>query len=100
MDCIRIVDLEIYANHGLLKEENTLGQKFLISANLYLDTRKAGICDDMELSVDYNEVCHLIYDYVKDNTFGLIETVSEELAEEILISFLGTYRPSSELRVC
>lgn len=87
MDCIRIVDLEIYANHGLLKEENTLGQKFLISANLYLDTRKAGICDDMELSVDYNEVCHLIYDYVKDNTFGLIETVSEELAEEILISF-------------
>jgi len=87
MDCIKIVDLEVYGNHGLLKEENVLGQKFLISANLYLDTRKAGLCDAMEFSVDYGEVCHLIYEYARDNTFGLIETVSEELAEEILISF-------------
>ena len=87
MDCIKIVDLEIFGNHGLLREENALGQKFLISANLYLDTRRAGICDVMEFSVDYNEVCHLIYDYVKGNTYNLIETVSEELAEEILLSF-------------
>lgn len=87
MDCIKIVDLEIFGNHGLLREENALGQKFLISANLYLDTRRAGMCDAMEFSVDYNEVCHLIYDYVKGNTYNLIETVSEELAEEILLSF-------------
>ena len=43
MDRIRIDDLEIFAYHGVFPEENTLGQKFVISADLYTDTRKAGL---------------------------------------------------------
>ena len=35
MDQIIIKDLEVYANHGLYKEEKVLGQKFLVSAVLY-----------------------------------------------------------------
>ena len=38
MDQITIKDLEVYANHGLYKEEKALGQKFLVSAILSLDT--------------------------------------------------------------
>ena len=40
-DRIRIIDLEVFANHGVFPEENALGQKFVISADLYTDTRKA-----------------------------------------------------------
>ena len=29
-DQIKIQDLEVFANHGVFPEENTLGQKFLI----------------------------------------------------------------------
>ena len=36
MDQITIKDLEVYANHGLYKEEKALGQKFLVSAILSL----------------------------------------------------------------
>ena len=39
MDQITIKDLEVYANHGLYKEEKVLGQKFLVSAVLYVDTK-------------------------------------------------------------
>ena len=35
MDQIAIKDLECYCHHGVLKEENVLGQKFLVSAILY-----------------------------------------------------------------
>ena len=42
MDKIHIKDLEVFAKHGVFPEENVLGQKFLISATLYTDTRKAG----------------------------------------------------------
>ena len=35
MDSIRIENLEVYCHHGVLKEENVLGQKFLVSAILY-----------------------------------------------------------------
>lgn len=42
LDEIRIEDLEVFANHGVFPEENVLGQKFLVTAVLYTDTRKAG----------------------------------------------------------
>ena len=53
MDQITIKDLEVYANHGLYKEEKALGQKFLVSAILSLDTKLAGVSDQMDYSVDY-----------------------------------------------
>ena len=31
MDEIRIVDLEVFANHGVFPEENALGQKFIVN---------------------------------------------------------------------
>ena len=60
MDQITIKDLEVYANHGLYKEEKVIGQKFLVSAILSLDTKLAGVSDQMEYSVDYGKVCHMI----------------------------------------
>lgn len=41
-DQITIKNLEVYANHGVFPEEQKLGQKFIVSAILYTDTRKAG----------------------------------------------------------
>ena len=46
-DEIRIEDLEVFANHGVFPEENTLGQKFVVSAVLFTDTRMAGKTDDL-----------------------------------------------------
>lgn len=87
MDKIKILNLECYGKHGVYKEENVLGQKFVVSAVLYVDTRKAGTSDDLELSVDYGSVCHMINKFMQENTYKLIETVAEKLAEMILISY-------------
>lgn len=40
-DEIHIENLQVFANHGVFPEENKLGQKFLVSAVLYVDTRAA-----------------------------------------------------------
>ena len=79
MDIIKIKNLEVFSNHGVLKEENVLGQKFLISADIYLDTRKAGTTDDINDSVNYSEICHLVKNIMEKNTFKLIETAAEKL---------------------
>ena len=55
MDKIKIQNLEVYCNHGVFPEETKLGQKFLISAVLYMDTREAGLTDHLERSVNYGE---------------------------------------------
>ena len=85
MDKINIRNIEVFAKHGVAPEEKTLGQKFVISASLYMDLRGAGIADDLAKTLDYNETCHVIKAFVEENTFSLIESVAERLAEKLLI---------------
>lgn len=87
MDKIKIQDLEVFAKHGVFKEETVLGQKFLVSAILHTDTRKAGKSDDIHNSTNYGEVCHFITAFMQENTYKLIETVAEQLAKELLLKF-------------
>ena len=47
MDKICIRRLEVYAHHGVYEEEKRLGQKFYITVEMELDTRAAGISDDL-----------------------------------------------------
>lgn len=84
MDEIKIRNLEIFANHGVFLEENKLGQKFVVSCTLYLDTRKAGKGDSLEDSVHYGLVAQLIKKEMENHTFALIECVAEHLADIIL----------------
>ena len=86
LDEIRIEDLEVFANHGVFPEENVLGQKFLVSAVLYTDTRKAGQTDDLTASIHYGEVCAFIDRYLREHTFKLLERAAECLAEELLLN--------------
>lgn len=86
-DFILIENLEIFANHGVLKEEVVLGQKFLISAVLYLDVSAASANDEINKTVNYAQVCKFITKFVKENTFNLIETVADRLAKELLIEY-------------
>lgn len=87
MDQIKIENLKVFAYHGVFPEENEKGQFFYVDAVLYLHTRKAGKTDELSLSVNYGEVCHLIYNYMTKHTFCLLETIAEGLAENILLNF-------------
>ncbi len=87
MDQICIKRLEVFAKHGVKPEENTLGQKFLISATLYCDTRKAGTTDMLSDSVNYSEVSGLIKKETESNLFKLLERLANHLAKTILLTF-------------
>ena len=80
MDKIYIKDLEIYANHGVFQEEKTLGQRFLISLELFLSLREAGTTDDITKTVHYGELCQLVEEEFKKESYDLIEKATEKLA--------------------
>lgn len=88
-DKIKITDLEVFANHGVFPEENVLGQKFLVSATLYTDTRRAGLTDDLNASIHYGEVSAFIDRYLREHTFKLLERTAEALTEELLLHTNG-----------
>ena len=58
MDKIIIKDFEVFGNHGVFEEEKRLGQKFVLSIELFLDTREAGVTGDLSKSVHYGELAH------------------------------------------
>lgn len=87
MDKIVINDLEVFGFHGVFKEEKVLGQKFLISMELELDTREAALTGDLTKSVHYGELCHRVEEEFKKESYDLIETVSENIAQFILCEY-------------
>lgn len=98
MDQIKIENLEVFAKHGVFPEENVLGQKFLVTAVLYTDTRYAGKTDDLTASIHYGEVSQFIDKYMKENTYQLIERVAESLAQELLLRTVNLEKIELEVK--
>lgn len=87
MDRITISNLEVFAYHGVLKEENSLGQKFMVSAELYTDIKEAANEDDITKSINYATVCKSMEAFLKEHTNKLIETTADHLALHLLKTF-------------
>ena len=83
-DFIEISELIVFANHGVLPEEKTMGQKFSVSLRLYADMSKAAATDDILEAVNYAEVCSFVTEFTKTNTNKLIEAAAENIAFALL----------------
>lgn len=84
MDKIIIKGIEVFAFHGALSEENTLGQRFTIDITMKKNIRKACINDTLEDTVHYGFVHDDVVALAKNNKFKLIEKLAEELAKMII----------------
>ena len=98
-DKIQIKNLEVFARHGVLPEENRLGQKFQVNATLYLSTREAGLKDDLKKTIHYGEVSRFITNYMTGHTFRLIEAAAEQMARAILLEFPAMEKIRLEIEI-
>lgn len=87
MDRIHIEKLEVFAKHGVAVEENVLGQKFLITVDMYKDLHEAGKTDELSGTIHYGKVSEFIKKISEENTYKLIEKLAEEIANKTLIAF-------------
>lgn len=87
MDKIYIKDLEIYGFHGVNQQEKDMGQRFLVSLELFLSLQDAGESDDLDKTVSYAQVCIDIEEEFKKEKYDLIEKAAEKLAEFVLINY-------------
>lgn len=84
MDKIYINNLEFMGFHGVFPEEKKLGQKFLVSLELTVDTREAGKTGDLTKSVHYGLVAQDVEELFLEKSIDLIETCAENIAEMVL----------------
>ena len=76
LDKIFIKNLEVFGRHGVLPEENRLGQKFIINAALYLSTREAGLKDNLTNTIHYGDVSRFMTSFMTEHTYQLIEAAA------------------------
>lgn len=84
---IHLRGMEFYAYHGVLPEENKLGQKFIIDVDIYLSDIGLTNLDSLENTVNYAEVHKIVKYTVENYSFKLIETLAERIASELLKVF-------------
>lgn len=84
MDKIYINNLEFIGFHGVFPEEKKLGQKFLVSLELTVDTREAGKTGNLTKSVHYGLVAQDVEKLFLEKSIDLIETCAENIAEMVL----------------
>lgn len=87
MDKIIIKDLEIFAYHGVLEQEKRAGQTFIVSAELGVCLRDAGMTDDLKKTVSYADVCEDIKNVMTGEKYDLIEAAAENIADTILLKY-------------
>ncbi|MBR1470942.1 MAG: 2-amino-4-hydroxy-6-hydroxymethyldihydropteridine diphosphokinase [Lachnospiraceae bacterium] len=87
MDEIRIRELKVFAYHGVYPRENEQGQDFYINAALRCSTQRAGISDDLEASVSYEEVCELLQREMKAHTWKLLEAAAEHISAVLFAKY-------------
>jgi dihydroneopterin aldolase len=86
MDKIIMKNMQFFGRHGVLPEEKTLGQKFFVDAELYLDLLDAGETDKLQYTVDYGAVYAMIRDIMEKESYNLIEAAAETICSDVLFA--------------
>jgi dihydroneopterin aldolase len=83
-DRIRLNEMVFYGYHGVLPEERTLGQRFVVDVEVETDLRRAGETDDLDATVNYSEMFAAAREIVTGPPCQLIEAVAERIAARVL----------------
>lgn len=87
MYTIRMKNCAFFARHGLLDEEERLGQRFYVDAVMHVEPSKPLEADSMDATVDYGVAFQVIEELVTGRRHFLIETLAHEVAKALAERF-------------
>jgi dihydroneopterin aldolase len=93
-DKLLLEDVRFWAQHGLSKEEQSVGAWFSVDAELAVDLRAAALSDDVAATVDYGLVMQRIVEIGTTHRVNLLERLASLMSEAILREF-----PASAVRL-
>ncbi|HZL08216.1 MAG TPA: dihydroneopterin aldolase [Candidatus Dormibacteraeota bacterium] len=84
MPVLYIKDLVVEGKHGVHPHEKETTQRFKVTAELTIDTSKATQSDGLADTINWSELRDMIVNIVQNKSFGLIERLAQELADQIM----------------
>jgi len=95
LDKMTLKGMQFFGYHGVIPEENKLGQRWVVELELLMDLHQAAVRDDLALTVNYAE----LYAVVKKIVEGPPVKLVEALAGRIASALLDTYTMINEVTV-
>jgi dihydroneopterin aldolase len=85
MGLIQIEGMEFYAFHGHFKEEQIVGNKFLIDLEIETDLERAGISDRLEDASDYTLACRVVKEEMEKKS-KLLENIAKRILDSLYLN--------------
>ncbi|MFN8048973.1 MAG: 2-amino-4-hydroxy-6-hydroxymethyldihydropteridine diphosphokinase [Ancrocorticia sp.] len=83
-DTIRIEGVKALGCHGVLAEERTYDQPFVVDIELEVDTALSAATDDVAHTISYADVAQDAVAVITGESVNLIETLANRIAEKVL----------------
>ena len=86
-DWLRLLGVQAYGHLGVTAKERELGQRVDVDVEIAYDPTVRRRPDSIRAFVDYEELGRFVRTRIEESRKKLIETLAEELAEQILAEF-------------
>ena len=87
MDIIRLKNMQFYGFHGVSESEKHLGGRFEVDLEMQLPLKKSCDSDNLNDTVDYEQIYKTVDSCIKKDKFYLIEALANSIASDILQNF-------------
>ena len=84
---IELRGIELHGYHGVLDDERTRGQRFLVDLDLVLADATAAVTDRIDDAVDYRDVVATVVEVSDARAYNLLEAFAAALADELVARF-------------
>jgi len=86
MGLIELEGMEFYAYHGHFREEQVVGNRFIVDLKIGTDTTKAANSDNLNDALDYQKVYNIVSKEMEIKSF-LLENIAGRLKEKLINEF-------------
>jgi len=83
---IHLRGMEFYGYHGVLPQEQDIGQRFIVDVDIF-PVRWVDGSDNLTDTINYAEVFSVIQTCVSKEKYQLLESLAERIASQILETF-------------
>ncbi len=87
MDKLVIKDIKLSTRIGIHPWEQQCNQNLHLDLALQTNAKAIAEHDDIQQAINYDEIVQHILHFVKEHQFKLIETLAEQLAQQLLMHF-------------
>jgi dihydroneopterin aldolase len=84
---IEITGLSLYTHHGVSEAEREVGQRLMLDLRLEVGETDATVTDRIEDTVDYGEVCQVVWLVAQQRSHHTLERLCSVIADRLLADY-------------